>query len=159
MAVAPTLAALQAGRSGLRGRSTSRPPARHLAGCGRGHRRPGLADPDLAFDCRNNRLAELGLRADGFAERVRQAAQRFGAARIGVFLGTSTAASCRPNWPTAIATRPPVRCRPDLNYAQTHNTYSVARYVRAALGLQGPAHVVSARPVLPAPRSLLPRNA
>ena len=31
----------------------------------------------------------------------------------------------------------------DLHYAETHDIYSVSRYVRAALGLRGPAHVVS----------------
>ena len=42
------------------------------------------------FDCRNNRLALLGLMQDGFAEAVRAAIAKFGAQRIGVFLGTST---------------------------------------------------------------------
>lgn len=43
-----------------------------------------------AFDCRNNRLAHLALHTDGFAEAVQAAAARFGAHRVGVFLGTST---------------------------------------------------------------------
>ena len=43
------------------------------------------------FDCRNNRLAQIGLNQDGFADAVRAAAGRYGAGRIGVFLGTSTA--------------------------------------------------------------------
>jgi 3-oxoacyl-[acyl-carrier-protein] synthase I len=96
-----------------------------------------------AFDCRNNRLAELALRADGFGDRVRRAAARWGAARIGVFLGTSTSGILA----TEIAYRhrdPATGALPEgLHHPQTHNTYSVARYVRAALGLQGPAHVVS----------------
>jgi 3-oxoacyl-[acyl-carrier-protein] synthase-1 len=101
--------------------------------------RPELA----AFDCRNNRLAELGLRADGFGEAVRTAAAHHGAARVGVFLGTSTSGILA----TEIAYRerdPATGALPAwLDYARTHNTYSVARYVRAALGLAGPAHVVS----------------
>ena len=96
-----------------------------------------------AFDCRNNRLAELGLRADGFAEQVRSAAARHGAARIGVFLGTSTSGVLQ----TELAFRrrdPASGALPaDLHYAETHNVYSVARYVRARLGLAGPAFVVS----------------
>jgi 3-oxoacyl-[acyl-carrier-protein] synthase-1 len=96
-----------------------------------------------AFDCRNNRLAAAGLRADGFGERVRQAAARHGAHRVGVFLGTSTSG--------ILATEVAYRERDAatgalpawLHYGQTHNTYSVARYVRAALGLAGPAFVVS----------------
>ena len=43
-----------------------------------------------AFDCRNNRLAWLALQQDGFAPAVQQAADRYGPARIGIFLGTST---------------------------------------------------------------------
>ncbi|HTB28684.1 MAG TPA: hypothetical protein VK715_07020, partial [Steroidobacteraceae bacterium] len=42
------------------------------------------------FDCRNNRLAELGLRQDGFDEAVQSAARRFGRRRVGIFMGTST---------------------------------------------------------------------
>ena len=36
------------------------------------------------FDCRNNRLALLGLTQDGFAEAVRAAIAKYGAQRIGV---------------------------------------------------------------------------
>src|SRR5450631_1105899 len=43
------------------------------------------------FDCRNNRLAELALKQDGFFEAVQRAAERWGRRRVGVVLGTSTA--------------------------------------------------------------------
>jgi len=60
-----------------------------------------------------------------------------------VFLGTSTAGILQ----TELAYRrrdPATGALPaDLHYAQTHNTYSVARYVRQVLDLQGPAVVVS----------------
>jgi 3-oxoacyl-[acyl-carrier-protein] synthase I len=95
------------------------------------------------FDCRNNRLAALGLAADDFAASVARARTRWGAQRIGVFLGTSTAGILQ----TELAYRrrdPSTGALPaDLHYAQTHNTYSVARYVREACELQGPAAVVS----------------
>ena len=42
------------------------------------------------FDCRNNRLAWLGLQQDGFIGAVDAARARWGARRVGVFLGTST---------------------------------------------------------------------
>ncbi len=96
-----------------------------------------------AYDCRNNRLAELGLAADDFAAAVRRARARFGPARIGVFLGTSTSGILQ----TELAYRrrdPATGALPaDLQYAETHNTYSVARYVRARFDLAGPAFVVS----------------
>src|SRR5664279_970134 len=47
--------------------------------------------PDLsAYDCRNNRLAQAGLESDGYAGAVAAAREKYGAARIGVFMGTST---------------------------------------------------------------------
>ncbi len=100
---------------------------------------PSLA----AFDCRNNRLAELALATDGFGAAVRAAAARHGAHRVGVFLGTSTSGILA----TEVAYRqrdPTTGALPGwLDYVRTHNTYSVARYVRSALGLAGPAQVVS----------------
>jgi len=57
---------------------------------------PGVDDTRLPhelrqFDCRNNRLAELGLLQDGFYDSVQRSAEHWGRKRIGVFLGTSTA--------------------------------------------------------------------
>ena len=49
--------------------------------------RPDLQD----YDCRNNRLLQMTLEQDGFAEAVNAAVQKYGHDRIGVFLGTSTA--------------------------------------------------------------------
>ncbi|MEO5732236.1 MAG: beta-ketoacyl-ACP synthase [Rubrivivax sp.] len=103
----------------------------------------GFKGPLAAFDCRNNRLAARALHSDGFADAVQQAAQRVGPARVGVFLGTSTSGILQTE--IAYRHRDPATgaLPPTLDYAGTHNTYSVARYVRAALGLQGPAQVVS----------------
>ncbi len=140
---AATLAALQACRTGLAPQDFETAVIGTWLGVAHGVDEVVLAPELAAFDCRNNRLAELGLRADGFALRVRQAAQRWGAARVGVFLGTSTSGILQ----TEIAYRhrdPATGALPaSLHYGQTHNTYSVARYVRAALGLRGPACVVS----------------
>ena len=101
--------------------------------------RPGLR----AFDCRNNRLAQLGLCQDGFAEAVREAAARHGRERVGVFLGTSTAGILE----TELAYRrrdPASGALPaDFHYAETHNPYSVGTFVRAWFDLAGPAAVVS----------------
>ncbi|MEN9626897.1 MAG: hypothetical protein RJA10_123 [Pseudomonadota bacterium] len=140
---AATLQALREGRSGLR--QVDFETATLGAWLGEVDGIDGLPWPDelAAFDCRNNRLAELGLRADGFAARVGQAAARFGAGRVGVFLGTSTAGILQTELAyrrrdTATGALPA-----DLHYAETHNTYSVARYVRQVLGLSGPAVVVS----------------
>jgi len=102
-----------------------------------------LAPALAAWDCRNNRLAELGLAQDGFAEAVRAAAVRLGEARIGVFLGTSTSGILQTE--QAYRRRDPASgaLPADFDYAHTHNTYSVSGYVRARLALAGPAWTVS----------------
>jgi 3-oxoacyl-[acyl-carrier-protein] synthase I len=96
-----------------------------------------------AFDCRNNRLAELALRQDGCREAVGRAVARYGAKRIGVFMGTSTAGILQTE--LAYRRRDPVSgALPDsFEYAGTHNSFSVADYLRRRLGLKGPAVAVS----------------
>jgi len=95
-----------------------------------------------AFDCRNNRLAELALGADGFLESVAAARSRCGARRIGVFIGTSTSGVRH----TELAYRERTDdSLPDwFDYRTTQNTYSIADYTRARLGLEGVAVAVSA---------------
>jgi 3-oxoacyl-[acyl-carrier-protein] synthase-1 len=100
--------------------------------------------PDLgAYDCRNNRLAQSGLESDGFSEAVAAAREKYGAERIGVFMGTSTSGILE----TELAYR---RRDPRtgaflavFRYAETQNTYSLADFVRRYLGLKGASFVVS----------------
>ncbi len=95
------------------------------------------------FDCRNNRLAQLGLRQDGFAAAVAELAGRLGRRRIGVFLGTSTSG--------ILETELAYRCRDattgalpeSFHYRGSHNAFSVADFARQTLGLEGPAAVIS----------------
>lgn len=96
-----------------------------------------------AFDCRNNRLAWMGLQQDGFAERVREAVARHGAERVGVFIGTSTSGILQTE--LAYRERDPVTgALPAwFRYETTHNTGSVSAFVRAALGLEGMAMTLS----------------
>ena len=95
------------------------------------------------FDCRNNRAAEMGLAQDGFTDAVSAAVRRHGAARIGVFIGTSTAGILQ----TELAYRrraPSDGALPaDFDYKHTHNTFSVAEYVRERLALKGPCTAIS----------------
>jgi 3-oxoacyl-[acyl-carrier-protein] synthase-1 len=95
------------------------------------------------YDCRNNRLAQLGVELDGFAAAVAAARERYGAARIGVFMGTSTSGILE----TELAYRrrdPGTGALPaEYRYRETHNTYSLADFVRRYLGLGGPAYVIS----------------
>jgi len=95
------------------------------------------------FDCRNNRLAYLGLQQDGFIDAVEKAKCHFDKARIGVFLGTSTSGMLQ----TEKGYReldPQTGALPSwVNYRYAQNTCSVAHFVRLALGVAGPTAVVS----------------
>src|SRR4030081_284467 len=91
------------------------------------------------FECRNNRLAELALQQDGFFESVQQAASRVGRRRVGVFLGTSTAGIRQTE--LAYRQRDPVtgELPPSFEYRSTHNSFSVADYVRQRCRFEGAA--------------------
>lgn len=95
------------------------------------------------FDCRNNRLAQLGLNQDGFAAAVEELASRWGRHRVGVFLGTSTSGILETE--LAYRQRDPVTgALPDgFHYRGAHNSFSVADFARHHLRLEGPAVVVS----------------
>jgi 3-oxoacyl-[acyl-carrier-protein] synthase I len=95
------------------------------------------------FDCRNNRLAQLGLRQDGFVERVAEASARYGAQRIGVFIGTSTSGMLQAE--LAYRRRDPVSgaLPTDFAYLSTQNVMSVAEFTRRFLALEGPVMSVS----------------
>ena len=95
------------------------------------------------YDCRNNRLAKIGLEQDRFAHEVENLKLRYGPERIGVFMGTSTSgirqteiAYKQRDSLTAVLPQ-------DFDWAHTHNTYSVAAFTRDYFQLQGPATVIS----------------
>jgi 3-oxoacyl-[acyl-carrier-protein] synthase-1 len=101
-----------------------------------------LPAPWAHWDCRNNRLAWLGLQADGFQDAVRQTAQRLGADRVALVLGSSTASIGA----TEDAYRELDRsgafpAQPDN--AALHTLHSLTGFVQEALGLRGPAQTVS----------------
>ncbi len=95
------------------------------------------------YDCRNNRLAQSGLECDGFAAAVQAAAEKYGRARIGVFMATSTSGILQTE--LAYRRRDPHTgaLPPDFNYAQTQNSFSLGDFVQRYLRLEGPAFVVS----------------
>jgi 3-oxoacyl-[acyl-carrier-protein] synthase-1 len=109
---------------------------------------PGLDETRMRgafeeYDCRLNRLAQLGLEQDGFATAVAAARSRYGAARIGVFIGTSTSGILE----TELAYRrrdPQSGALPaSFRYHATLNTYSLGDFISRYLGLSGSSFVVS----------------
>lgn len=141
--VAASLAALLAGRSGLRPCDFLDADIPTWIG-----RVEGLEDEPVtgalaAYDCRDNRLARLGLIADSFDHAVAAARRRHGAHRIGVFIGTSTSGIQQTE--DAYRRRDPIsgELPADFDYRRTHNVFSVADFTRHFLGLEGPALAVS----------------
>jgi 3-oxoacyl-[acyl-carrier-protein] synthase I len=138
-----TLDALRAGRSGLRPQSFMGAVdtwTGHVDALDTFRLEPQLA----AFECRNNRLAAFALAQDGFADAVEALREKYGPDRIGTFLGTSTSGIEE----TELAYRrrdfESGELPADFRYAETHNTFSLGKFVTQALGLTGPALVVSA---------------
>jgi 3-oxoacyl-[acyl-carrier-protein] synthase-1 len=141
--LAPTLASLEQHRSGLKLCDFETVNLDTYIGEVRGVDAQRLPPELRDFNCRNNRLAELALRQDGFLESVHSAVSRWGDKRVGVFIGTSTAGILQ----TELAYRrrdvSSGSLPDDFVYGPTHNSFSVADYVRRRFGLKGPAVVVS----------------
>ena len=138
-----TRAALAAGRSGLAPCDFDDAALATWTGTVAGVDAEVLPVDLAAYDCRNNRLAQKVLALDGFAARVRDVAARVGPARVGVFIGTTTSGILE----TERAYRhrdPQTGALPaSLDYRGSHNLYSPTAFVRAALGLRGPAATLS----------------
>ncbi|HEY0801272.1 MAG TPA: beta-ketoacyl-[acyl-carrier-protein] synthase family protein [Steroidobacteraceae bacterium] len=141
--LAPTLAALAEQRSGLKSCEFETAKIDTHIGEVAGVDAQRLPKSLQIFNCRNNRLAELALQQDGFFEAVDAAAARWGRRRVGVFIGTSTAGIMQ----TELAYRardPRSGALPSsFEYGTTHNTFSVADYLRQRCRLEGPAVAVS----------------
>ncbi|WP_114240277.1 beta-ketoacyl-[acyl-carrier-protein] synthase family protein [Dyella sp. C9] len=94
------------------------------------------------WECRNNRLAWMGLRQDRFLEHALDARQRYGAARVALVLGTSTAsigATEEAYRQLDSEGRMPAALRRPL----IHAPHSLSGFVAEALGLEGPCLTIS----------------
>ena len=139
-----TMAALRAGRSGLRPCDFDGVALDTYIG-----RVPGVEEAPVAsalaqFDCRNNRLAQMALETDGFAAAVAAAAGRHGPERIAVIMGSSTSGVSEGE--AAYRNRDPESgaLPAAFDFAATHDFYSLPRFVSAYLNLTGPSTTVSA---------------
>lgn len=138
-----TLGALRTGRGGLKPCTFETVELDTFVG-----EVPGVDDDVIPerlsnFDCRNNRLAHMALISDGFTAAVERAVSKYGAHRIGLFLGTSTSGILSSE--QAYRQRDPETGALPASYdfAATHSTSSLADFVGRYLGLEGPAFVVS----------------
>jgi 3-oxoacyl-[acyl-carrier-protein] synthase-1 len=137
-----TLQALRTRRGGLR--ANDLPGVRLDTWIGRvdGLEAAPLGGDLAAYDCRNNRLAALGLAADGFEEAVARARSRYGAQRIALLLGTTTSGIAETE--RAFQERAADGALPAwFRYRETHNLFSLCEFVHKRLGLRGPAATLS----------------
>ncbi|KAB7624182.1 beta-ketoacyl-[acyl-carrier-protein] synthase family protein [Alkalilimnicola sp. S0819] len=139
---AASLQGLREARSGLRPLPAGQAPVDTWVGAVEGLDAVRLPAELARYDCRNNRLAQLTLEADNFADTVREAIARYGAERIGLFMGTSTAGIAETERAYTEASDPehlPER----FDYHASHDLYSLTDFSRRYLGLRGPALTVS----------------
>lgn len=98
---------------------------------------------DDAQKNRAQRIAEAGLTADGFDAAASRARRKYGADRVGVFIGTSSSSMLQGE--LAYRHRQPgTGALPaTLSYHESFNMHAPAAYIRDRLGLAGVASVVS----------------
>jgi len=140
--LAAQLDALAHGRSGLRPNDIGSAPLACWIGRVEGVEATALPPALVDWDCRNNRLAWLGLQQDDFIDKVRIARARYGANRIALLLGTSTA--------SIGATEEAYRrldadggLPDDMVRPAIHTPHSLSAFVAAALELSGPCLTIS----------------
>lgn len=96
-----------------------------------------------SYDCRNHRLAYLGLQQDSLLESVGRAIERYGAARVGVIVGTSTSGIEETERAYAQLTAGALQMPDWYNYYTTHNIGALARFTQAVTGARGYSLAVS----------------
>ena len=134
-------AALASGASGLRPNDFGASPLPTWIGRVDGLEQVRLPDTHAHLDCRNNRLAWLALRTDGFLERALAARDRYGAHRIALVLGTSTSSIGATE--EAYARLTAGEFPAELRQPVLHSPHSLSDFVRAVLGLEGIATTVA----------------
>ncbi|WP_301950543.1 beta-ketoacyl synthase N-terminal-like domain-containing protein, partial [Xanthomonas fragariae] len=143
--LAAQVAALTARRSGLRRNDFGPQPLHCWIGRVDGVEDVVLPDALQGWDCRNNRLAWLALQQDGLAAAVQAAAQRYGAARVAVLMGTSTSSvgASEEAYTRLIEDADGARFPDDLDRLIVHTPHSLGDFVQHANGLGGPCVTVA----------------
>ena len=138
-----TRQALMAGMSGLKPCDFETAAIPTYIGAVTGADDTPLTGSFTPFDCRNNRLAVMALAQDGFGRAVADARARYGATRIALVLGTSTSGIHQTEVDYRQRDPQTGALPPGFDYHCTHNTFSLGRFLRSYLGIDGPAFVVS----------------
>jgi 3-oxoacyl-[acyl-carrier-protein] synthase I len=139
--VAAHVEALKLGRGGLAANDFSSTPLDCFVGRVHGIEDVPLADALAHWECRNNRLAWIGLQQDGVRDAVAGAVARYGAPRVALLLGTSTASIGATE--EAYRRLDDGRFPQDLRRPAIHTPHSLTAFVAEATGIAGPALTVS----------------
>jgi 3-oxoacyl-[acyl-carrier-protein] synthase-1 len=139
---AATLNALDERRSGLTRNDFGPSPLATWIGRVAGLEADPLPAAWAEWECRNNRLAWRGLVSDDFNDEVAAARERYGAERVAVVIGTSTA-SIGASEEAYRRLEPDGRYPPDLRRPIVHTPHSLGNFVQHALGLRGIAVTVA----------------
>ncbi len=135
-------AALVAGRGGLRPNDFTHAPLATYIGRVDGLEALEWPAAFAPWECRNNRLAWLGVEADGFAAAVAAARRRHGAARVALVVGTSTS-SIGASEEAYARLGPDGQFPPELRRPVVHQPHSLGAFLAEALALDGPCVTVS----------------
>ncbi len=139
---AALLGAMREERSALRPNDFGPSPLATWIGRVDGLETLSLPRPLASWDCRNNRLAWLGLAGDGFIDAAHAARERHGAARVALVLGTSTS-SIGATEDAYRALDAEGRFPEGQRNPLVHTPHSLANFVQHALALEGPCLTVS----------------
>ena len=134
--------ALAQSRSGLRANDFGDAPLPTWIGRVDGLEEVRLPESLAHWDCRNNRLAWLGLQADGFLEAVAAAREKYGASRVALILGTSTASIGETELAYTQLDEQGM-FPPNQRRARVHTPHSLAMFTQQLLGISGPSETIS----------------
>ncbi len=130
------LHALRDSRSGLRANDFTRDPLPCAIGRVDGLESEALPAGWEAYESRNNRLAWLGIQADGFLDQARAAIARHGADRVALLVATSTSSIGETE--DAYAQLDGERMPAALRRSEVHTPHSLGVFLEKALGTRGP---------------------
>jgi len=139
---AELLRALDTGVTGLRPNDFGREPLATFVGRVAGIEAAPLPSELSIYECRNNRLAWLGLAHDGFFDAVAAARARHGADRIALVLGTSTS-SIGATEEAYTRLTPSGEFPEDLRCQAVHTPHSTGEFLQRALRLNNVAVTVA----------------
>lgn len=128
--------ALRARRGGLRANDFTDEPLTCAIGRVGGLEELGLPDEYARHECRNNRLAWLGVQGDGFLDAARAAVARHGADRVALLVATSTSSigATEEAYTRLVDGRIPA----DLRRPEVHTVHATGLFLEHVFGTRGP---------------------